>query len=355
MPDVSEFLNYAVILFDIIILIRYYQEVRRSSLSIGSFDSLGEMIGNYHNAAVFGQLQVGVSRLSTYGFELMGAFAYCYIYILNIHMIAKKETKLSWKILRLIPIILYILCSVLTGGRNITLQLICAAIIMNFIMKRIYDPVSRPLNLKKIIRLALILVIVLILFSQVRGLFGRTNQLDTFDYLAMYMGAPIKLFDMFVETPGLPNRFWGEETFINVYAYLGSILNDSSMSSLLMNKEFRIYKSYELGNVYTAFREYYNDFGLMGVIILSSIHSIFFTTWYCKLIRNHKKSRLLTNKIDLSVVIYSYLSVALIYFSIDDRLFQKFLSLGTFREIIFIILVIKLLPRLKLKIVNNQK
>lgn len=56
---------------------------------------------------------------------------------------------------------------------------------------------------------------------------------------------------------------------------------------------------------------------------------------------------------DLSIVIYSYLSVALAYYSIDDRFYQKFLSRITFRELLILAILASILPKLKIKGPHN--
>ena len=245
------------------------------------------------------------------------------------------------------PVVMFCVCSILTGGRNPLLQLLVAALMMYYLLKKKIQGYSRKFNRKFTFKLLSIVVIVLIAFSNMRFLVGRTNTLNTFDYLAMYIGAPIKLFDMFIQNPpSKVHELFGQETFINLWTWLGTFTHDSRMTGLIMNKEFRTFNGLQLGNVYTAFREYYFDFGIVGVIILPFIHSVFFTTFYQKISQN--KTNWKKNEFDLQIILYSYLSVALVYYSIDDRLFQRFLSRGTFRELIFLVLFAVLLPRIRI-------
>lgn len=76
----------------------------------------------------------------------------------------------------------------------------CGTYDVLFVEKKIQG-YSRKFNRKFTFKLLSIVVIVLIAFSNMRFLVGRTNTLNTFDYLAMYIGAPIKLFDMFIQNP----------------------------------------------------------------------------------------------------------------------------------------------------------
>ena len=83
------------------------------------------------------------------------------------------------------------------------------------------------------------------------------------------------------------------------------------------------------------------------MIVLPFLHSVFFTQFYRRITGIQKKIR--KNSFDISILVYSYLSVALAYYSIDDRLFQKFLSRGTFRELLIMFLLATILPRLQSK------
>ena len=263
-PKISVFLTFLVICFDMVVLYMYYRDVRNSASYIGSFSDIGSMIGLYRNAGVYGDLEVGISRISAYGYTIMTVLAYLYLYVLMDRLVLKK-LKVIETVFNAIPIMLFGACSILTGGRNPLIQLLVAGFMMYYLLYKKCKGINHKFNRKFAIRLAVIVVVALITFSNLRTIVGRTNTLSTFDYIAMYIGAPIKLFDMFLENPpSTAHVFWGQETFINVWTWIGSIIGDSRMTELVMNKEFRTYNGIQLGNVYTAFREYYCDFGWGG-------------------------------------------------------------------------------------------
>lgn len=352
-PHILTLITTIVVLFDAIVLVKYYLDVRQSASSVGSFTDLGSMIGLYRNAGVSGELEVGISRFSAYGYMAMTALAYLYEYILIVSAV-QKRLSIKQFLINIVPIVLFGVCSILTGGRNPLIQLLVAALMMYYLLMKKFRGYSRKFNRRYTVKLIAIIVITLFVFSNMRSMVGRTNTLGTFDYLAMYIGAPLKLFDLFIQNPPAKvHEFLGQETFVNLWKWIGSITHNSSMSGLIMNKEFRSFNGLQLGNVYTAFREYYYDFGVIGVIVLPFIHSAFFTTFYQKL--NQNKMYWKRNAFDLSVIIYSYLSVALVYYSIDDRLFQKFLSRGTFIEIMLVIILAVLLPRIRIGINRSNE
>lgn len=263
-PYILTGITFFVIVFDLFILAKYYSDVRNSASTVGTFSSLGNMIGLYRDAGVSGNLEVGISKISAYGYTAMTALAYLYLYNIMVKVVM-KSAKIGFLVFNAIPIVLFGICSILTGGRNPLIQLMVAAIMMYYLLYMKYRGVNHRFNRKFAVRLCVIVVIALFAFSNMRSLVGRTNTYSTFDYIAMYIGAPIKLFDMFLENPPTSSHiFWGQETFVNLWTWLGSIIGDNRMTSLIMNKEFRTYNDIQLGNVYTAFREYYRDFGWGG-------------------------------------------------------------------------------------------
>ena len=353
-PHIEPLVTVGIIAFDCFVFAKYYFDVRRSASSVGNFSNLSTMIGLYRNAGVSGELEVSISKLSAYGFMAMTALSYLYLYIIIANAVVnKKKIAIKWLILNLVPVFLFCGCSILTGGRNPLIQLLVAAFMMFYLLYRRVHGTSRKFNKRFAIRLAVVVMVALIIFSNMRGIVGRTNTMNLFDYLAMYIGAPIKLFDMFIQNPPLKSHeFWGQETFVNIWTWIGSLTKNEEMAGLIMNKEFRTYNGIQLGNVYTAFREYYFDFGMAGVVILPFIHANFFTTFYDK-IRGGGGVKLRRHAFDLSIVIYSYLSVALAYYSIDDRFYQKFLSRITFRELLILAILASILPKLKIKGPHN--
>lgn len=343
--NLPAFITICVIVLDILILLKYYIDVRNSASSVGSFSSISQMITVYRMAGVYGNLKIGLTKISIHGYSLMMVLAYFYLYIILINLINYTRSKV-WIVTNMIPVILYILCSLMTGGRNPIIQILVASLMMFYIIYTRAHGISKRFNKKFTKRLIIIVAITLIAFSAMRGVVGRQETSNTFDYIAMYIGAPIKLFDMFIENPPQKaHTYFGQETFINVINWIGSYTHNKDMTSLVMNKEFRQYQGINLGNVYTAFREYYFDFGILGVIVLSFIHSVFFSSLYRK-IKN--KVYLKQNKFDLQLIIYAYLSVSLVYFSIDDRFYQKFFSKETFIHFVFMIVLAIILPRIRI-------
>jgi hypothetical protein len=290
------------------------------------------MIGNYRNAAAYGSLNIRISALSAYNYQIMLALAYVYASIVIQYLVLNQKTSLWWKILHYLPIIIYGFCSILTGGRNPLINLCLAIIVMYFIKQRQFNG-RRLLKFKTICKLVLGGTVALILFSSFRGMVGRTSDYTTFDYLAMYIGAPIKLFDLFVNSVQVTQKVVGQETFS---AFLGDIGKSVGNSNL----EFRSNNGFGLGNVYTPFRRYYSDFGIYGLVLLTAIQSFFYSFYYSKIVKKR------ISGIDPFTILYAYLFVGVAYYSVDERLYTYFLSWYTIKGIILIFIFSIILPKL---------
>lgn len=332
-----------VILLNIYVVVEMFKAVRTTALVVGAFSSVGEMIGNSRNAVVYGETSLKLTSTVRYLYHFQYAASYVYLYIEMLRIAKKKKAKVFTVISHWLPIALFFLTTFIRGERMACLEIVTAGIFLfYYFFREQHGGNVKGFQVKFAIRVAGIVIIVLIAFSQIRGFVGRTNTYDIIDYIAQYAGAPIKLFDMFVKNPpSKSTTIWGAETFVNVWKYIGYKTGDATLNGLIMNKEFRSVNGFGLGNVYTAFREYMNDFGFCGVIVLTSIHSFFFTYYYICIKRKNRSS--FTSKIDFSVLLYAFLVPSLFFFSIDDRLFQAYLDIEKVKIVIWMFAVSKVI------------
>lgn len=349
-PNVDRNLTLIIDVYLIFALLKYYLDVRSASMRVGFSSSFSEMIGNYRNAGAYGggKVDVSLSTLSTYNFMFMTALGYVYMALVVQYLVLKKKTSVQWKVLNYIPIIIYAVATVLTGGRNPLIQFIVAFIVMYYLKHvQIYGKVK--FNFKKVLSSFLIGIVALWAFSQFRTVVGRTDSKNTWDYLAMYIGAPIKLFDKFVTDPvRISHQYIGQETFPYLWiSFFGKTITNWS------NLEFRESSSgINLGNVYTAFRRYYSDFGLIGLIALTALESFFYSLFYVKVSDKKKPSK----EIDFVTLLYSFFAVGPVYYSVDDRLFPYYIAKDRLYIIILMFIFTKILSHVKVGFqVNTEK
>lgn len=336
-PDIDNIIIILIILYEVFALVNYYLEVKNNTLAVSSFSTVGEMIGNYRNMTAFNNgYSIGVSSFSSNNYRIMMVLAYIFMDIIVQNMIVKKKNSHIWKLLHWIPIILFFICSLLSGGRNPLIQLVLAFIVMYYIKYRQFNN-ENNLKIRTIIKIILLIIGVLISFSVFRGIVGRTSTYSVWDYLAIYIGAPLKLFDLFVSGGSISHLYPGQETFANLLMSLGANIPSGA------NMEFRIFNGWELGNVYTPFRRYYSDFGVWGLVILTAVEALFYTVFYSKV----RRKKFVNNSLDFPTLLYSYLAVGPFYFSIVER-FYLFLSKDLLIIIVEMYIFCIFLPKLKI-------
>lgn len=218
--------------------------------------------------------------------------------------------------------------ALLSGSRMEVLKVISFILISGYILWRKKNGWNRNINLK-FIRIGLIsLCVVLVLFYQLRYFkAGDSSEFTPLYYISMYIGAPIKLFDLYIKNPIGASSIWGQETFAILNGNLVTFgFRDTYIARHL---EFRGNGALSLGNVYGAPRRYYQDFGVVGLITLVSILSLLFHTLYGKIKYSLKRS------VNFFSIIYCYLFTSIVMFPIDD-IFYSQISIGYFLNIVFL-------------------
>ena len=161
------------------------------------------------------------------------------------------------------------------------------------------------------------------------------------EYISMYAGGPVKLFDMFIKNPVPNSGIWGKETFPSLLKTFRSLGYD--IPQYISKKEFRFYNGVNLGNVYSAYRNWLSDFGINGVYILQTIFALFYNSYYYLLRKKGYKKHI------LALIIYGYMAEAIFLHPIDDWLFSMFVSVGFIIYIIvFWLLYIMITKKVKL-------
>ena len=323
------------LILDVFITIYYFKEVYRISLIGGNPLGIEGMFTYYR---MYTASNADAEAISTFGNQLLKlgrAFGYISIFILA------YNSQIKFNISRdrlLIPfVILTIFQNIIGGGRGYILWIICVAFTTLYItnMKK-YDWQKR-LNLKYIKKGAIALILVLIIFYLLKYVVRIENSVNSLiDYISYYAGGSIQLFNLYIENPPQnSNLLWGQESFRGIYTTLDTfgLFNLSDYYATNSNLEFRLSNGVRIGNVYGAFRRYYNDFGISGVIILQGISAIFFNSFYLYI----KKMKVSKSK--FFIFLYAYFLYHVYEISIDDALFKSFLSFNMFTTIIILYFV----------------
>lgn len=220
-----------------------------------------------------------VGRISTYT-------AYIYAYFI-INTVMHSGKRLRHKCRYFAPIILWALGNIFYGGRQIYLNYLFALLVMSALYRK-KNYKKECASVSQIIRYGIIAIISMIVFYYLAFLVGRGSERSVFEYISSYAGGAIQLFDLYMQNPIKQNVLQGGETFYYLYKTLYKIglMDSENIGNFYL--EFRI--SGELmGNVYTAYRRWHSDFGILGCLLLQTIFSCFFSLFY-KIVSNVKVS-----------------------------------------------------------------
>lgn len=205
-------------------------------------------------------------------------------------------------------------------------------------------------SMKQILKSMIVGFFGIVLFFLSTVAIGRGDRIVDFDtfldelYLGagVYIAAPIKLLDLFITEEylsdnGMPVGFY---TFNHIFHWLGLHLGIKDWYQTA-DFGFRSVNGVFLGNVYTTFKPYYQDFGLIGVVFLSCLMGIIFSYVYYRIKYIRKSSAYISQ--DTWTVIYAFLfySIALAFFY--NWFYEYFFDLWFLKMMIYFYIVKKLL------------
>lgn len=335
--DVSSLILVIIICFCIFSIIWHYKYLVSA---VGNMSSLSIMITRYRNMVVWGTLQTKMPSLLSRVSRLSFNFAYLSIYIFINNFIVTKSFKRNVKFL--IPVILFSIESVLWGARGYIMYLIFATVIYAYVLSQRDSGWKYKLGLKYISRIVLTLSVIAILFVISGNFVGRSSYGSLFYKIALYFGGGIALLNDFFESGGIHSRGFGAATFVTMNSFLSRRFGRTDFSEYTQF-EFRSHGDYNWGNVYTAIRRYYQDFGIIGVLIFVTIFAVFFGVYYTS-IKKNKYSR----KVDGALLFYGVMIRAQFLFFYDDELFSDFFTPSIIVTLIELFICVFFMTRFKI-------
>ena len=257
------------------------------------------------------------------------AVAYVYTYIVGNNVAAHyKQPIINW-----VPILCYILISFMQGYRGDMLRFWVALFIIIFtIKKRSVGWKNSEETNRTIIRIALSVIVIGVIFVAMRRLVGRTSTKDPLYYVTFYAGSSIAAFDLFLKDPLPPSAIWGKETFYDLNQSISAWFHKPELRYFFF-KEFRTSPNgTTIGNIYTAFRPPYYDFGYVGMLIYLTAMGLFYTLIYCKV-----RDRFGRSEIDFRLLLYSYFAYT--FFMYFYNSYNGFISFGFVRTILEMLVI----------------
>lgn len=282
----------------------------------GSFD-VGRIAYYYHKMTFWDEKEGKMSWIVNKIMILMRASMHVYVYIFVNNVVGAGE-KIKKNLYLFIPVILNLPINLITSSRSSLLQLAGNFVFLVYIFmcrKRNWTHMSN--NFSKIAKESVgtfCLAILLFYISTSTGAIGRVTDKTPFDYLAIYVGAPVIHFNQFITSPPDNVTHFGQETFaaLNPTLVKVGLISDSYSRQLEIRTIASVQSTVYAGNVYTFFRRPLHDFGLFGMYIVVGITSFIFSKIYYKKIYRRQKSY----KLDRTLILYGYFYYVIYLFSI---------------------------------------
>lgn len=320
-------LSIFIILFYFVLIIMLSKNVQSVT---GIYGNLSEAISTYRNDLVI-ETGESVSSGLTQILKIFSSYSYISMFIF-VHQIVNHYGNKRY--ILVIPSLLYIVQNFLIGSRLPMLGVFLSFLAMYFIISKQKDINLSNLKLKKYFNLIIIVSIVIFVFYFIKSFLGRPGEESFLDYLTRYLGGSIPSFDQYLHTPQLTrNSFWGQNTFQGIYGSLSKIFPGRYIYSSV-NKWIMAPTGVIIGNTYTAFKTYYEDFGMTGLITLTALISFIFSYIYESIFYNwFYKNKNCT----FFIIFYAMFIYSVFFFFFSELFFYQIFTFGT--AVYFILLI----------------
>lgn len=294
--------------------------------------SITQMIGQYDYMSKFSNFDKPIRGLLGLFYTSTCASGYLWGYILINNWLAIRRIELG----ALINFLPSAVLPFAVGGRAGTIQLILALVIMYFLFLR-----KLPLAERRKRRSVAILVCIgiagigIVLFKPILVLLGRsTDQSNLYQYLSIYIGAPIKNLDIYLtQNIGSERKasFWGETTFSAISQSISRWTGQEVQTHYDITQPFQTINNIELGNVYTCLYSLVWDFGLIGAVVFVGIMAVAAQLVYEWL--KVSSMHFFRDPVNLVMIIYSYMSYGIVFAFLSNRFFSSIVSSVFIRQL----------------------
>lgn len=335
------------IIFMSLVTFFYYKQVLGLAYSVGYSPSSNLPMLRFARIATTTNLVDSNLTNKFLGQCVIISFSYSYlmIYILSYNIIFCKFNKKY--ILYIIPILIYIIQVILTGGRTQFIYLVSSFFLISIILYQIKTGWKNNVNYKYIRLGFFTFVIMLIIFYFLGSYTGKTAKLNLFETISIYTGSSIVAFDKFLQSkPVGTSALFGENTLFGIYEILHRF--DRDFPNLIKQAEFIGFGEYQT-NIYTSYMRYIKDFSILGFVLIEIFLGSLYSLMYLKLkIRNRPSVR---------IIVYAIIFQTILECSIEERFFMNVISIGyLFRISYLVILYIWLVkPQYKYKEAQQVK
>lgn len=294
-------------------------------------------IVTYRRNLADASLHVSHSIIVNFGMRVTKVIAYIYL-LLFVSSFFKKQlvNQCQFRWLYLLPVILHSAQCIVRGVRIPILSVIVAAVFMFYFLYKYTKQWKGHINVQKIGKILVFGVITCIAFYYAKFFIGKMQESNgVIGYVTNYLGGSLQLFDMYLVDPEYPAGL--HETFAGLVNSLKSFGLFRGIGTVVQHEYRSASTGVYIGNIYTGFRNYYNDYGIIGMMILSIIFGFLFSCWYSwlKTIKNWN-----TNKV-FALILYSFFIYCVVFHFFTDY-FYSLIAIGWFINIIIMYILCRI-------------
>ena len=234
-----------------------------------SADNWRELMSQFRLLHSYRQSDMRMPFVIEQSHQMVNILGYVVVYLFIYDYVFQNHTNMGLLILAF----LITMDSFLSASRMTMLQYLLGVIVTYdfFMYWKCGSGIKCKLSL--LIKLMLAFLAGCIAFSALRYFAGRMNDSDTVSYIAFYLGQSIHNLNLFLQDTRTEPQLWGKETFSALHHIVYYLTGDQQFY-YMDHKEFRFLQGINMGNVYTVFRSFINDFGYPGMIVLTIICSL---------------------------------------------------------------------------------
>lgn len=333
-PTYIHISNWKIFAYYIISVFFIYLFLKSVISNVGKGGTWMDIMARYRYATAYTStsgVSLNIPEYIATGKFAINAATYIFIYVcVNNYICVKK-----WDIKLIFAIFIGLLSTLVGASRLDLIRIPIAFISIFYIIQYRSGRLTRSIRLKLLFQYMIVAVMVIVAFSSVRSFVGRKSTTGIIEYVCTYLGGPIALLNEYIKSPIHHTDIFGKESFWGIYHILSKIThNPKYMYDYTL--EFRTVNGHSLGNVYTAFRMYYADFGIIGVIILDILLGCIFSFIYMAIKTNVRiKFAKLYSIVDFKIVIYSVIIHSIILMFYADWFFSQVIGWTQIKSIIF--------------------
>lgn len=349
--NIKKYMVVLVCLYNVIVLGLLIYNVLSIAHQFGEYSNFTQALTLFKNNTSY-EINAEIPHYMNLLGKPVIIFAYIFLYVFLKNVI-KEEGKIHQKIIKnwyyLIPVLTYIFYEFTASNRLTILSLVLGGFTIAVILWNQKNNWSKTVRLRSIGRMVICAICGLILFYFSASVIGRVNSRGPIDYITLYCGGSIECLNRFMQDPPEKSNIVGKESFYYLIKNLDSYGMIELEEKYPIHLEFRNSYGNMIGNVYTAYRRWIYDFGILGMVILQAIMAIFYQLFYEIIKKRSKQGK----QIHFLTILYAYMIYPVFLHPIDGYFYLLTIRMAFLTTLVMYLVAYTVLFQLTIKKEEN--